>query len=146
MGVVAPSAPYYDVPPLGYDSFGCFLHRQVETPNGLVSELVSSMCVTRHSAWRIGFDGVREMPEQREKTRDGRGSRSDINARKTRQAFCPPVISPLTRDLNAQKGPNLRFRPAFTTLMFEVTPTEVVAIPHTAVVQTKVLELLLLKL
>jgi hypothetical protein len=28
----------------------------------------SSMCVTRHSAWRIGFDGVREMPEQREKT------------------------------------------------------------------------------
>jgi hypothetical protein len=40
VGVVAPSAPYYDVPPLGYDSFGCFLHRQVETPNGLVSELV----------------------------------------------------------------------------------------------------------
>jgi hypothetical protein len=23
--------------------------------------------LTRHSAWRIGFDGVREMPEQREK-------------------------------------------------------------------------------
>jgi hypothetical protein len=30
--------------------------------------------------------------------------------------------------------------------MFAVTPTDVVAIPHTAVVQTKVLELLLLKL
>jgi hypothetical protein len=145
VGVVAPSAPYYDVPPLGYDSFGCFLHRSSGNTEWL--GIRTRLCViTRHSAWRIGFDGVREMPEQREKTRDGRGSRSDINARKTRQAFCPPVISPLTRDLNAQKGPNLRFRPAFTTLMFEVTPTEVVAIPHTAVVQTKVLELLLLKL
>jgi hypothetical protein len=81
--------------------------------------------LTRHRAWRLGFDGVRETPE-------------------TRQAS--NCYSPPTRDLNAQKGPNLRFRPAFTTLMFAVTPTEVVAIPHTAVVQTKVLELLLLKL
>ena len=38
--VVAPSLPYYDVPPLGYDSLRCILHRQVETPNGLVSEPV----------------------------------------------------------------------------------------------------------
>ena len=38
--VVAPSPPYYDVPPLGYDSLRCFLHRQVETPYGLVSEPV----------------------------------------------------------------------------------------------------------
>ena len=38
--VVAPPAPYYDAPPLGYDSLRCFLHRQVETPNGLVSEPV----------------------------------------------------------------------------------------------------------
>ena len=36
--VVAPPLPYYDVPPLGYyDSMRCILHRQVETPNGLVS-------------------------------------------------------------------------------------------------------------
>jgi hypothetical protein len=38
--VVGPSPPYYDVPPLGYDSLRCILHRQVETPNGLVSEPV----------------------------------------------------------------------------------------------------------
>ena len=39
---VVPSvvAPYYDAPPLGYNSLRCFLHRQVETPYGLVSEPV----------------------------------------------------------------------------------------------------------
>jgi hypothetical protein len=36
-GVVAPPLPYYDTPPLGYDSMRCILHRQVETPKGLVS-------------------------------------------------------------------------------------------------------------
>jgi hypothetical protein len=38
--VVAPAAPYYGVPPWGYDSLRCILHRQVETPYGLVSEPV----------------------------------------------------------------------------------------------------------
>jgi hypothetical protein len=38
--VVAPPAPYYDAPPLGYDSLRYFLHRQVETPNGWVLEPV----------------------------------------------------------------------------------------------------------
>jgi hypothetical protein len=33
--VVAPAAPYYGVPPWGYDSLRCILHRQVETPYGL---------------------------------------------------------------------------------------------------------------
>jgi hypothetical protein len=38
--VVAPPAPYYGVPPLGYDSFSCFLHRPVQTPHGEVLEPV----------------------------------------------------------------------------------------------------------
>ena len=38
--VVAPAAPYYDVPPWGYDSLRCILHRPVETPYGLASEPV----------------------------------------------------------------------------------------------------------
>jgi hypothetical protein len=38
-GVVAP-APYYGGPPLGYDSFSCFLHRPVQTPHGEVLEPV----------------------------------------------------------------------------------------------------------
>jgi hypothetical protein len=37
---VAPLPPYYGAPPWGYDSLRCILHRQVETPNGLVSEPV----------------------------------------------------------------------------------------------------------
>jgi hypothetical protein len=37
---VAPPAPYYGVPPLGYDSFSCFLHRPVQTPHGEVLEPV----------------------------------------------------------------------------------------------------------
>jgi hypothetical protein len=38
--VVAAPPPYYDAPPPGYDSLRCFLHRHVETPNGLVLEPV----------------------------------------------------------------------------------------------------------
>jgi len=38
--VVGPPLPYYAAPPLGYDVMRCILHRQVETPNGLVSEPV----------------------------------------------------------------------------------------------------------
>ena len=38
--VVAPPAPYYGVPPLGYDSLSCILHRPIETPYGLASEPV----------------------------------------------------------------------------------------------------------
>jgi hypothetical protein len=37
---VAPAAPYYGVPPLGYDSLSCILHRPIETPYGLASEPV----------------------------------------------------------------------------------------------------------
>ena len=37
---VAPPAPYYGVPPLGYDSLSCILHRPVETPYGWGSEPV----------------------------------------------------------------------------------------------------------
>lgn len=35
-----PPAPYYGVSPPGYDSLKCYLHRQVETPNGPVLEPV----------------------------------------------------------------------------------------------------------
>jgi hypothetical protein len=42
--VVVPSAvapaPYYGVPPLGYDSLRCILHRPVQTPHGEVLEPV----------------------------------------------------------------------------------------------------------
>ena len=38
--VVAPPAPFYGVPPWGYDSLRCILHRPVETPYGLASEPV----------------------------------------------------------------------------------------------------------
>jgi hypothetical protein len=38
--VIGPPLPYYAAPPLGYDVMRCILHRQVETPNGLVSEPV----------------------------------------------------------------------------------------------------------
>ena len=38
--VVGSPLPYYAAPPLGYDVMRCILHRQVETPNGLVSEPV----------------------------------------------------------------------------------------------------------
>ncbi len=37
---VAPPPSYYGVPPLGFDSLRCILHRHVETPNGPALEPV----------------------------------------------------------------------------------------------------------
>jgi hypothetical protein len=43
-------------------------------------------------------------------------------------------------------GPNLKFKPTLSTLMFVETATPVIATPQARVVQTNALELLLLKL